>query len=519
MAVVWWVCALTLKLCALCFPQGLLIEGSAITYKQGLISTSERATITFSNIKMSSDSIEIDKEGVISSSNAHLKTEGLQFFGEKIRKERDKITIERGWFSTCSNEKPHYRLTSGKITIGPRLIKASNIFLKLGNFPIFYVPFYSHPLKSKDFPLSIQAGRSDELGFFVRTKYNYSFQEKRAGFLLDYYKKKGPGFGIDILSDNGGLFGFYNDKRWRLDVVNKRELKGVNSSLIIEKSSDNLVLYDYFKGNIKEKTRSYLMLEKIGQLRLGRLVFEEEDYFSKKISYIPRANFFTTKSFKGYNANLNISGENIRENGYSQNFMINPSISKQTKIGKFPILISTGLKLKDGGYYSISTLLNARLFPIENIKIDIGYSIQKGKQKIPFAIEGFFGKLKGGIDGEFLLKGNKFDNVLFSLKFLKGDLSSFLDGRYENRQFKASFDIGFEKERYGLGLFWLIKERGKDTIVPSILLKRGNFSTKISGHYGDENYLELFIQKAFHCINFDFSINTKKDIRVNLSLK
>ncbi len=523
-------CILCFVFCILTKPSfsfELFIEGEQIKYNNGLISASSKTTLTFEDMKIISDSIEINNDGAILCFSTYLLTENLQFFGKKIRKEKDKITIENGWFSTCSNSKPHYQLTGKKIVINPGIVTASNIVLKVGNIPIFYIPFYSHPLKSKDSPYSLELGKSNNLGVFVKIRYNYSFSEKKAGFLLDYYQKKGPGLGIDILSNGSSLLGYYNKKdkgkRWLLDSWYEKK----PIYLKIEKSSDGLVPYDYLKGNIKNETKGYLMVEKSLLSSLGRLVFEEKNYFSRKISYIPKANFFLSgRQFGPLTTSLDISGENVKEDEYTQNFTINPRISKSVKIRKASFLESIDIKARNNEGHSISSISNIRLMSHnENIKLDLGYSIlyllkeKDAKDKILFLGEGFFSNVIGSIEGEFLADKKEFDNIMFLFSQSQRGFSTSIDGTYKNNRLNACLDIGFEKERYGWGFFWLIKEKEGDTIVPSILLKRDNFCLKISGHYGQEDYLELFLTKAFHCVGLDFRINSKMDMNVNLSLR
>lgn len=510
-----------------CFCSELLIEGERIEYKDGLVSASSKTTISFEDIKMTSEGIEI-KQDIISCTSSSLLTERFQFFGKRIKKEKQRIIIEDGWFSTCFDKKPHYRLTSKNITIGPKIVKASNIVLRIGDFPVFYIPFYSHLLESKDSPYSIQAGRSSYLGFFVKTRYNHSFEQKRLGFLLDYYQKKGPGFGIDILSNNSRFFGYFNEKdKWLFNGSYQRE----PIKIIIEKLSDRAFLYDYFKKDIwvlslpyllfqvlpehKDETRSYIMLEKTRPQGEGRLVFEERDDFSKEVHYIPKAQIFLSqREFKGWVASLNIEGENALEEK-RQNFTINPRILK--KIDRMPILQTIDIKAKEKGDLQASSISNVRLLD-KNIRLDIGYSIyyslkeKKKWDKIPFLLEGSLLSL----EGEFLLKEKRFEDTvfLFSIPHLK------IQGRYKNKKLDASLDMRFEKEKYGLGLLWVIKGDENDTMAPYLLLKKRDLSFKISGYYGgEEDYLEAFITKAFHCINLDFMINTKMDVGINLSLR
>lgn len=460
---------------------------------------------------MTSDAIEIKNDEILCSS-CYLSTENLQFFGKKIKKEKDRIVIEQGWFSTCSNKNPHYRLTSKNITIGPKIVKASNITLRIGNFPILYIPFYSYPLRDKDSPYSIGFGRSDSLGFFVKTRYNYFFQEKKIGFLLDYYQKKGAGFGMESQS----FLGYCNKENYILEGFYK---KG-QGCIKIEKSSDALASYDYLKGDIKDYTRSYFMLEKSGFSQSARLIFEENDYFSRKTEYLPKGNlFFSGRNIKGAIASLNISGENVKRDTYTQNFTINPKISKQIKIGNTPCLQTFDFKLKDGGSYSISSFSNIRLMSNKNIKLDLGYLKEKN-DKILFLKESYFSNVMGSIEGEFLLERKKFDNIMFLFSMSKGRFFFIFDGRYKNDRVNTSLNMGFQGEKYGIDLFWEILEKGEDVIASSILFKKSeDFSFKLNGYNGGEDYIELLIMKALHCINLDFRVNTKGDFGLNLNLR
>jgi len=147
-------------------------------------------------------------------------------------------TLEDGFITTCNLKKPHYRLTAKRITIYPgKRVVAKNVILRIGNLPVFYLPYYSQYIKDRSFPLHVSLGKSKEWGYYILTRWRYYLSEENKGRIhLDWYQKRGEGIGVTYKSKSKNfgesLFKFYSiqDKLYReqernelFDVYPERE--------------------------------------------------------------------------------------------------------------------------------------------------------------------------------------------------------------------------------------------------------------------------------------------------------
>lgn len=133
--------------------------------------------------------------------------------GSKIGKE--KYILKRGHITTCDLDTPHYRLVSKKITVYPGdRVTAKHMVLKVGDLPIFYLPYMSQSLKDNQFAANVVPGQSDEWGTFILTRWRYTInREHRGNIFTDWYDRRGLGLGITHKVENTdfgrGLFKYY----------------------------------------------------------------------------------------------------------------------------------------------------------------------------------------------------------------------------------------------------------------------------------------------------------------------
>lgn len=117
---------------------------------------------------------------------------------EDIEEDQEKYILKDGYITTCNLDEPHYRLVARRVTIYPgERVVARNMVLKIGNFPIFYFPYFSHNLKDESFPLEITPGRSSEWGSYVLSRLRYDLNRQNRGKLIfDWYQDRGKGVGL-----------------------------------------------------------------------------------------------------------------------------------------------------------------------------------------------------------------------------------------------------------------------------------------------------------------------------------
>ncbi|MDD4979680.1 MAG: LPS export ABC transporter periplasmic protein LptC [Candidatus Omnitrophica bacterium] len=133
------------------------------------------------------------------------------YFGraENVEKVSDSEFIaNRGYFTTCSYDNPHYRIKSGKIDVFPNdKIQAKDNAFYIGKVPILYLPRYNHNLKDPMAHVQLTPGKKKEWGPYMLSAWRYSFTDNINGRIyLDYRTKLGvaEGFGANYKSENFG---------------------------------------------------------------------------------------------------------------------------------------------------------------------------------------------------------------------------------------------------------------------------------------------------------------------------
>ena len=184
----------------------------------------------------------------------------------------EEYSIERGHLTTCNLPYPHYRLQARRVKIyTDNKVEAFHVLVFLGDVPIFYFPYYVHPLKDKRPRVTIVPGRNSRWGYYALTAWRYYLHEWSRGYIhLDYREKKGFGYGLDYKYKFGffgkGLARVYYTKedhvvtteeredgqsvgenRWRVQLRHKWYMDE-NTLAVGEfnKNSDKLFIKDYF---------------------------------------------------------------------------------------------------------------------------------------------------------------------------------------------------------------------------------------------------------------------------------
>ncbi len=120
--------------------------------------------------------------------------------GEQVDKNSDKkFMMYNGYVTTCDLPNPHYRIQGSKISIylKDRII-IHNAVMLVGNFPIFYFPYYSHSLNDDKSIFTIIPGRKKEWGSYVLTSWRiFKDEQSHANIHLDEREKRGMAGGFD----------------------------------------------------------------------------------------------------------------------------------------------------------------------------------------------------------------------------------------------------------------------------------------------------------------------------------
>ena len=77
------------------------------------------------------------------------------------------VRIGEGYITSCDRERPHYKISSKNIVIYPdNKVVAKNVFFKVGNVPIAYLPRYDYSLDA-DWPtINVIPGKKKKWGVY-----------------------------------------------------------------------------------------------------------------------------------------------------------------------------------------------------------------------------------------------------------------------------------------------------------------------------------------------------------------
>ncbi len=266
----------------------------------------------------------IDRTGELKGDNVvyNLKTkkgllqDGVSFrnpwyiIGKQVQKVSDeKVIITQGYFTTCNLSNPHYCFKAKKIEIYINdKIVAKNVFLYVGEVPIFYFPIFRQSLKGRKYDLDVRVGYNNSEGDFTKIIFGYPLTAYLYSRLyLDYMSKKGWGKGGEFVYnyDNmrGSIYGYHiretdvEKERWNGEIAHWQRFKN-NLTLV---SNLNFLSDENFNKQYKEQDvtkinrdlKSYIALTLNQRLYVARLVGERKDIwqgekFIRDYVYFPR---------------------------------------------------------------------------------------------------------------------------------------------------------------------------------------------------------------------------------------
>jgi lipopolysaccharide assembly outer membrane protein LptD (OstA) len=164
------------------------------------------------------------KRGKIEAGKTGFK--GGFYYGEKLRKVEESIILaDRGTYTTCDREHPHYHFYSQKMKIVPKdKVIVKPVVLYIGDIPVAAIPFYVFPVKPGRHSgfLTFDLGNFEGGDRFVRNLGYYwaasDYWDMEASF--DFYEKSGwivKGWGRynKRYLLNGSIAGSYNrESQW-----------------------------------------------------------------------------------------------------------------------------------------------------------------------------------------------------------------------------------------------------------------------------------------------------------------
>lgn len=293
-----------------------------IIYAQGKVEYKDEEKIFFGEYF----NYNLDKdEGICPEGGIKVFAESLYCKGEPIKRiSKDQLYIEKGSFTTCELNNPHYWFKGEKIMIFPhnKLIakKIRMYILGCPLPPVFFLPFYTRSLKKKPTGLEFNYGYEKYKGFFFRNEYKYDFKDiLYSSIWLEFTSQLDICFGSQVKGDynftiqkgKGNFEAAYNEegrknlyteeinkyKTWRFEwfhqqrlpfnINNSCEVSLANQSCFYEENIRNYekLLKNELKTTIhfnKNLEGQYINLDLVRNFNIKN---EEEIIYLPKINY------------------------------------------------------------------------------------------------------------------------------------------------------------------------------------------------------------------------------------------
>lgn len=301
--------------------QPIVVNGDKVEYCEGgIISAQGNVVITYGDIKLHCDRIEVDTKTRQALCEGHVKIEQPDgvLTGDRIQydflNKRGDVTsgevksypwygnadktsrvsekeflLKKGGVTTCDLDHPHYRLTADEIRFFPDdKIMAKNVMMYVGDVPVMWLPYYYQPIIEYRAKVQLIPGSNKDWGYFLLSAWRLNFRGKtKADVFMDYRSRKGLAQGANVyyhMADLGmeglgeGVFRSYfvEQNGWGTykkggsdDPDNKYDLrkrfqwkhrldfdKDTVGLLEFNKMSDSNVLKDYFYDEFETANRT-----------------------------------------------------------------------------------------------------------------------------------------------------------------------------------------------------------------------------------------------------------------------
>ena len=232
------------------------------------------------------------------------------FFQAPLLKRNGPNTAELlgGHGTTCELDSPHWRFEADRIEVTDgQEMYARNVKLYLGSVPILWIPRFSHAVGETRFPVSIHTGHKSELGYFLRTEYEFDVTEKFSGGLhTDVYTDEGFGTGLDgsLNAIEGGETTFKTymttKERGRAEIYHTQEMPhDWRAILQLEQWTDEEFLEEFYYDEFKRRTepetflnltrtRPYDIISLTARKRTNGFVEETERLPELNINFLER---------------------------------------------------------------------------------------------------------------------------------------------------------------------------------------------------------------------------------------
>ncbi len=225
--------------------------------------------------------------------------------------------IRDGYVTSCDREKPHYKITSKKVTISPdNKVAADNVFFNVGGVPVMYLPKYDHSLEA-DWPtFHVTPGKRSRWGVFALTSYRYELdEENKLTLRIDERQHWGLAEGLDYkysLDDlgQGFLRTYYarhrdrdrnepvrgEEDRYRVQLRHRWDLDETKATFIeYHKQNDSEMTKDFFyreEYDRESSPESYIyLLDRESEYSASLLTRKRVNKFQDVVERLPEFRF------------------------------------------------------------------------------------------------------------------------------------------------------------------------------------------------------------------------------------
>ncbi len=277
--------------------------GSRLTCRKLTVNTKTKQGVAEGQARLEDENGVIEGEKIIydfQTKTGNIVDAGFRanpYFGKARKIERlgeSEFVARYGYLTTCSLDRPHYRIASKQMGISPgNKINTRHDTLYLSSFPLMYLPRFSHVLQDPMMHVRVMPGKSKDWGYYVLSGWKYNFTEHVSGRIyFDYRNKLGyaEGFGSNYTTPflGKGDFKFYYTEE-------KPESKTLPTDTQRTEFQRYLVRWRH-KWDINEQTNFISEFYKIGDQRRKYLDSNRnilKDYFyreyekdSEPLSYV-----------------------------------------------------------------------------------------------------------------------------------------------------------------------------------------------------------------------------------------
>jgi lipopolysaccharide assembly outer membrane protein LptD (OstA) len=281
------------------------IQADKVTYNRskGLITAEGNVTVQSEDTTVSCERMEGLTDGTGIFYNALVYAGEQIIRAEIIKRNPDKAyTLESAEITPCAQVTPCWSLKVGSGRLVPgEYVSMSNIFMRIKDIPVFYIPFFYLPLDSETgrtagflFP---SFGSSGLYGTTFSESFFLPFSRSvDATLTANYYSEKGLGFGIEgrYLFDaysGGSIAGTYlkesntDTVRYTLNAYHRQNIAGWKLVLNGKITSDITYNQEYSDdiNNITGRSNNYInasLSKRIGPLALEFVTNYDESIVS-----------------------------------------------------------------------------------------------------------------------------------------------------------------------------------------------------------------------------------------------